>query len=397
MQMRQPESNEDSINVVESLSVIARYKKMILLVTCAAGLTALIFSLCLTKYYSATAKILPNQQNQNLLSAVTGQMAGGGMSLAGGLLGGSSNSDLFAELLKSDDIKDAIVTRFKLMEVYQQELRQDTYRELMKNVSIQTGKEGIISITVQDKVPQRAAEMANALVAEVDKLSAKVNMAQAGQSRVFLENRLSQAKADLAAAEEKLKAFQGQNKALNVPEQARVALEGVAQLMAQLASQEVQLATLRKQFTDWTPEVKNAKAGIANLQQQIARLEGQGGGGSVPSVGSIPPLGQQYVRLMREFKTQENIVGLLVNQHELAKLSEANNVSTLQVVQAARTPERKSKPQRAQLVVLVACAGFLLSVIAAFVRERFAVMPAEQSEKWRKLWSDLNPCSGTRN
>lgn len=397
MQMRQPESNEDSINVVESLSVIARYKKMILLVTCAAGLTALIFSLCLTKYYSATAKILPNQQNQNLLSAVTGQMGGGGMSLAGGLLGGASNSDLCAELLKSDDIKDAMVTRFKLMEVYQQELRQDSYRELMKNVSIQTGKEGIISITVQDKVPQRAAEMANALVAEVDKLSSKVSMAQAGQSRVFLEHRLSQAKGDLAAAEEKLKAFQGQNKALNVPEQARVALEGVAQLMAQLASQEVQLATLRKQYTDWTPEVKNAKAGIANLQQQIARLEGQGSGGSVPSVGSIPPLGQQYVRLMREFKTQENIVTLLVNQHELAKLSEANNVSTLQVVQAARTPERKSKPQRAQLVVLVACAGFLLGVIAAFVRERFALMPAEQSEKWRRLWSDLNFCSGKRN
>jgi len=383
--MLQPESSDDSINVLESLGVITKYKKMILMVTCAAALAALLFSLSLTKYYSATAKILPNQQNQSLLSAVSGQM-GGGMSLAGGLLGGAGTSDLFAEMLKSDDIADAVVARFKLMEVYGKELRQDAYRELSKKVSIQTGKEGIISITVDDREPRRAAEMANALVEEVDRLSAKVNMAQAGQSREFLENRLTKAKADLADAEEKLKGFQARNKALNVPEQARTAIEGVAHLMAQLAAQEVQLATLRSHFTDWNPEVKNAKASIANLKVQIARLEGQGGG-AVPSLGSVPPLGQEYVRLMREFKTQESIVGLLVNQYEMAKLSEANNVSTLQVIQAARVPERKSKPKRAQLVVVVACAGFLLSVIAAFVRERFAAMPAEEREKWRGLWA----------
>lgn len=383
--MRQPESSDDSINVLESLGVITKYKKMILMVTCAAALAALLFSLSLTKYYSATAKILPNQQNQSLLSAVSGQV-GGGMSLAGGLLGGAGTSDLFAEMLKSDDIADAVVARFKLMEVYGKELRQDAYRELSKKVSIQTGKEGIISITVDDREPRRAAEMANALVEEVDRLSAKVNMAQAGQSREFLENRLTKAKADLADAEERLKGFQARNKALNVPEQARTAIEGVAHLMAQLAAQEVQLATLRSHFTDWNPEVKNAKASIANLKVQIARLEGQGGG-AVPSVGSVPPLGQEYVRLMREFKTQESIVGLLVNQYEMAKLSEANNVSTLQVIQAARVPERKSKPKRAQLVVVVACAGFLLSVIAAFVRERFAAMPAEEREKWRGLWA----------
>ena len=383
--MLQPESSDDSINVLESLGVITKYKKMILMVTCAAALAALLFSLSLTKYYSATAKILPNQQNQSLLSAVSGQM-GGGMSLAGGLLGGAGTSDLFAEMLKSDDIADAVVARFKLMEVYGKELRQDAYRELSKKVSIQTGKEGIISITVDDREPRRAAEMANALVEEVDRLSAKVNMAQAGQSREFLENRLTKAKADLADAEEKLKGFQARNKALNVPEQARTAIEGVAHLMAQLAAQEVQLATLRSHFTDWNPEVKNAKASIANLKVQIARLEGQGGG-AVPSLGSVPPLGQEYVRLMREFKTQESIVGLLMNQYEMAKLSEANNVSTLQVIQAARVPERKSKPKRAQLVVVVACAGFLLSVIAAFVRERFAAMPAEEREKWRGLWA----------
>ncbi|HBG07027.1 MAG TPA: lipopolysaccharide biosynthesis protein [Geobacter sp.] len=381
--------------MLESLGVIAKYKKMILLVTCAAGLITVAYSLSLDKSYSSTAKILPHQQSQNLLSAITGQMGGGGVGLAGGLLGAASTSDLFAEMLKSDDIKDAIVTRFKLMQVYEKELRQDAYSQLMKNVSIQTGKEGIISITVEDRLPQRAADMANALVDEVDKLSAKVNMAQAGQSREFLENRLTRARSDLADAEEKLKAFQARNKALNVPEQARAAIEGVAQLMAQLASQEVQLASLQRQFTDWNPEVKNAKAAIANLKGQIARMEGQGGG-SIPSVGSVPPLGQEYVRLMREFKTQENIVSLLVNQYELAKLSEANNVSTLQVVQAARVPERKSKPKRAQMVLVVACASFLLSVIAAFVRERFAVMPAEEREKWRRVWHDLKPFSAAQ-
>lgn len=393
MQMQHPELRSDSINILESLRVITTYKKMILIATSVAALAALILSLCLPKYYSATAKILPSQQNQNLLSAITGQM--GGANLASGLLGGGSTSDLFAEMLKSDDISDAIVTRFKLMEVYNKELRQDAYVKLMKNVSIQAGKEGIIAITVDDRQPRRAAEIANALVDEVDKLSTKVNMAQAGQSRLFLEKRLARARADLADAEEKLKTFQAHNKTLNVPDQTKATIDGIAQLMAQLASQEVQLASLQRHLTDWNPEVKNSKASIANLKAQIARLEGVGGG-AIPSVGSIPLLGQEYVRLMREFKTQESIVGLLVNQYEMAKLSEANNVSPLQVIQSARAPERKSRPKRAQLVVVIATASFFLSIIAAFVLEHFAIMPAQQQEHWRDLWADLKAFTAKR-
>lgn len=378
--MQHQDRNDDSINILESLRIIASYRKMIIGATCAVGLLSLIYSLTLPNIYSATAKILPTQQNQNVMSTIMGQM-GALANFAGGMLGSGSNSDLYVEMLKSDDIIDAIVTRFKLTEVYKKKLRQDAYKELMKNVSIRTGKEGVVSITVDDKDPQRAADLANALVEELDKLSAKVNMAQAGQSRAFLENRLAKAKQDLAEAEDKLKDFQLKNKALNVPDQAKVTIEGVSQLMAQQASLEVQLATLQRQFTDSSQEVKNVKASITNIKKQIAQLEG-GTGGSIPSIGFLPTLGQEYVRRMRDFKSQEAIVGLLVNQHEMAKLSEANNISSIQVVQHARVPERKSKPKRSQIVAVVVFATFSLSIIASFVLAGFKRLPEEEQGQW---------------
>lgn len=139
---------------------------------------------------------------------------------------------------------------------------------------------------------------------ELSKLTVKLNIIGAGQNRGYLEDRLAKGKVDLARAEESLKTFQSRNKAIDVPSQAQAAILGVAQLKAQLAVQEVQLAAMRSRFTDTTQDVIDMKATIANIRAQIAQVEGKDRGSSIPSMGSIPELGQEYVRLMREFKVQ---------------------------------------------------------------------------------------------
>jgi uncharacterized protein involved in exopolysaccharide biosynthesis len=238
---------------------------------------------------------------------------------------------------------------------------------------------------VSDKDPKRAAEMANNYVEELGKLAAGLSMSGAGKNRLFLEERLATAKADLAKAGDLLKNFQARNKMVNVTEQAKASIEGVAQLRGQLAAQEVQLAAMQRQFTDTSQEVKRARVAVENLRGQIARLEGGGGSSSIPSVGSVPQLGQDYLRLMRDAKIQETMVELLTKQYEMARLSESKDMSPFQVLQKAKVPERKSKPARARMVLTATFAAFFLSVLVSFVRENFARMSPADRRRWQSL------------
>jgi tyrosine-protein kinase Etk/Wzc len=388
-QMPSPQfQDDDTINLLDYLEVIAKRWKMIAIVTTAAFVISIIVSLLLPKIYSSTAMILPPQQDQGMMGMM-GQMLGGDLSsLAGSMLGKSTPADQYASILQSDRIKAAIIDRFKLMTEYDVDYRLDMYKKMDKIVDISAGKkDGIISITVEDEDPKRAAAIANAYVDELEKVTVKLSSSGAGQNKLFLEDRLARAKVDLAKAEDALKAYQTKNKTLDITEQAKATIEGVAQLKAQLAIQEAQLASLRAYLTDDNDEIKTAKAAITNIIAQIASLEGNGRGSSIPSVGSVPALGEQYLRLMREFTIQETLVELLTKQYEMAKLSEANDVANIQVIQRAEVPDKKAKPKRSLIVLVSTFAAGFMAVLFAFICEFASRMPMEDRQRLNQIIS----------
>lgn len=380
-------ASEDEINLLDLLLVLAKNWKMIIGVPFIVAVITAIITLFMPNIYTAKAMLLPSEDSSGgMMSAMMGQLGGlGGLAGLGGL-GGATKTDLYVTMLKSETLKDPLIDRFKLMELYKAKFRANAYTAMDASAAISAGKkDGIITIAVSDKDPKLAAAIANAYVDELGKMAAKLNMAGAGMSRVFLEERLTKANVDLAAAENTLKSFQTRNKAVAVTDQAKATLEGVAMLRAQLVAQEVQLATMQRQLTNESQEVKSAKATISNLRSQIARLEGSGSEGSMPGVGAMPQLGQEYVRLMREFKIQETLVELLTKQYEMTKLNEAKDVVPFQLLQAARVPELKSKPKRAQIVIMAAFASGFLMVLVAFMREFGAKMNDEDRTRWQEL------------
>jgi len=347
--------------------VISRQKKTILLLTAIAAVVAVICSILLPNIYTARAKILPSQQQTSIMSSM--MMQGPLANLAGDLVTDKSPAKLYAEILKVESLRDPIIDRFKLNDVYDKKYRQDVHALLNKKVSILTGKEGIITIAVDDKDPRRAADLANAFVEELQKMTVTLNATGAGNNRAFLEERLSRAKVDLEKSADSLKKFQEKNKAISFPEQAAGAIKGIAELEAQLTEKEVQLAILRRTLTDSNQKVKNMRTAIANLKSQIAKYESGKGGGAVPMLGSAPELAKEYIQVMREFKTNEMIAELLTKQYEMARLSEANDVSPIQVIQKATIPEKKSKPARARIVLTTAFVALFFSIIGILSRE----------------------------
>jgi uncharacterized protein involved in exopolysaccharide biosynthesis len=374
---------EQEINLLELIQVVVKRKMVIIGMCAAAALISGIYSQTLPNIYSATAKVLPPQKEVGGgLSSLLGQMGGFAGLAAGGLGGG----DLYVGILKSRSVADAVIHRLDLAKVYKSKTPDAMRKKLEGAVKVQAGKDGIISITAMDKNPKLSALLANAFVEELGRTTIRLNLSKAGTERIFLEKRLDLVKKDLKSAEDGLKAFAQQNKVVQVDSQAKASIEGIARLKAELASREVQLAVLRTYQTDESSEVKAIQSGIKRLKGELGRLAGSSGGQEgIPSIGNVPGLGLEYARRMRELKTQEAILEQLTKQYELAKLSEAKDSSSLQVLDEAVVPINKSKPKRSMIVILATVTAFFLSLFLVFVLEYCEKMSDEDRKMLKNI------------
>lgn len=369
---------EEEINLLELLRVVVRNLPLIVKITAAAALLSVVYSLTLTNVYTAKATLLPPQKDSGGgAAALLASMGGGLAGLAGGL-GGSS--DLYLGILKSRTVTDSVIKRLDLNTELKSKNADDTRKKLQGLVKFQAGKDGIITITADYKDPAKAALFANTFIDELQKKSLQLNLTKASTERSFLEKRLIVVKQDLKTAEEDMKTFQEKNKTIKADSQAAAAIEGIARLRAEMVSKEVQLAALRNSMTDENSEVKTLLAGISKLRSQLNAMSGSGGGGGViPSVGNAPSIGVEYIRRLRELKTQEALYEQLTKQFELAKINEARDSSSIQVLDEAVAPLRKSKPKRSLIVILTTVTAFFCSVFLVFIREYLAKLPPEDS------------------
>jgi uncharacterized protein involved in exopolysaccharide biosynthesis len=267
-----------------------------------------------------------------------------------------------------------------LMREYKTKTWDATRKTLEGAVKFQAGKDGIITVSADHKDPRTAAMLANTFIQELDRTSLRLNLTKAGTERNFLEKRLTVVKQDLKNAEDEMKTFQEKYKTIKADVQAAAAIEGVARLKAEIVTKEVQLAALRHSMTDEAPEVKSLLAAISRLRGQMSTMSGGGDGGNViPGVGNAPGIGVEYVRRLREFKIQEALFEQLTKQYELAKINEARDSSSLQVLDEAVTPSKKSKPKRSLIVILATVTAFFGSIFLVFIQEYFSKMSAEDA------------------
>lgn len=378
-QIARPEfETEEEINLLELLRVLVRNLALIVKITTAAVVLSVIYSLTLTNVYTAKATLLPPQKDSGGgTSALLASMGGGLAGLVGGL-GGSA--DLYLGILKSRTLADAVIKRLDLQTEFKTKNADATRGALQGLVKFQAGKDGLITITADYKDPAKAAILVNTFIDELQKMSLQLNLTKASTERNFLEKRLIVVKKDLKSAEDEMKSFQEKNKTLKADSQAEIAIGAIARLKADLATKEVQLAALRNSMTDESSEVRTLLAGITKLRSQLSSMSGTGEGGDViPSVGNAPSLGVEYVRRLRELKTQEAMFDQLTKQFEMAKISEARDSSSLQVLDEAVPPLYKSKPKRALIVILSTVTAFFCSVFLVFIKEYLSKLSPEDS------------------
>lgn len=391
---------EGELKVLDLLIVLAKHKRLVLGLPLVVAAIAVAVALLLPKVYTGRALIMPPQQQQSSMAAALGQLG----ALAGvptANLGLKNPGDLYVGILTSRTIADALIGRFKLKELYKTDTLVETRKELSNATFISAGKNGLIVVEVEDEDPQRAADLANAYIDELDKLTQTLAFTEAGQRRLFFEKQVEQAKDSLAKAELALKDTQEKTGVIQLNQQGLSTIESATMLRAQIAAKEVELASMRSYATENNPELRRVQQQLAGLRVELGKLRRGNmadSGDIFVAAANIPKLGLEYIRKLREVKYQETVLELLARQFEMAKIDEAKDSAIIQVVDRAVPPDRKSKPKRALIVILSTIVAIVVAILWAFLKEaraRAEQVPLE-AERLRQLRSYLGARSRQR-
>lgn len=373
---------DDEISLLDLLQTIVDNLRLLIIGPLLVGLAALGISFAVPPTFTATVKFLPPQQQQSAAASMLASLGGLG-GLAGAAAGLKSPADQYMAFMKSNSVQDELIERFKLQERYEKKFKDDTRKELTENARATSGKDGIITIQVDDKDPQFAADLANAHVDELQKLLGRLAVTEAQQRRAFFEKQLSQVKEKFTEAEQALRATGVSSSVLK--SNPTSALAAVAGLKAQVTAQEVKVGAMRGYLAETAPDFKQAMTELANLRAQLAKQEKD-----EPAAAA----GQgDYVAKFREFKYQETLFELFARQFEMAKVDESREGAVIQVLDAAQPPERKSKPKKALIAIIATLAAGFALLLFVFIRQalRNASQDSESAQKmaalktsWRK-------------
>lgn len=374
------EHDEGGIGLYDLLYILIASWRLLTLGPLLAGGVALALAFTITPVFTAKTSFFAPQQQSAAASMLQSLGSLGG--LAGAAATGFKNpTDQYTALLRSRSLQSALVDRFQLQEKYQAPLKVDALEMLEGVVGISAGKEGLITISVNDRDPKFAAQLANAHVEELRKMMARLALTEAQQRRQFFEKQMHQAKDDLAQAELALKRT-GVN-VLALKANPAVAVNAVAQLQAQVTATQVKLSNLRAYVTESSSEMRQAQAELAALQSELARVSRND-----VVVGSSEA---DYVSRYRDVKYYETLFELFAKQFELAKVDEARDGPLIQVIDEASPPERKSKPMKGQIAVSAALAVEMLLLFFVFFREAIRQQVADpvvaaKLERLRQAW-----------
>jgi tyrosine-protein kinase Etk/Wzc len=368
---------EAEVSVLDIVALLLERKRFIVRFVLGAAVLAVVVSLLLSNRYEAEIVLLPPQQNSSVGSALLGQLGGMGSlgslaSLASGSLGIKNPTDMYVSLLTSRTVEDAMIQRFDLVKEYKAKRLSDARKNLERNTTAVAGtKDGLIRLTIVDRNPRRAAELANGYVEEFRKLSASLAITEAARRRLFFEQQLQQAKDKLTDAEEAMTKTEQSTGVLQIDSQARALIESAAVLRAQVVAKQVQIEGMRAFATDDNPGLVLAKQELAALQSQLDRVAGSqkdSGSDINLSKGRVTQSGMEYLRRYRDLKYQETVFELLAKEFEVAKLDEAREGSIVQVVDVAVPPDRKSSPYRSLIVVVTTILSFFVAVFWVLLR-----------------------------
>jgi uncharacterized protein involved in exopolysaccharide biosynthesis len=353
-------------------------RKLVFGIAAAGILVSVLYAFSLPNVYTSTTTLMPpggTSPGSNIMNLLSPGSSGTDLSTMA--LGLNDPDELFISILKSRNVQDGLINRLDLAHYYKTRSIEDTRGSLAADTKIaEDRRSGIITISVTARNPVLASNIARGYVDELNRVVTDNSTSAARRERIFLEERVTDVKQKLDDSAKALSEFSTKSGAIDMPSQTKSMVDERLRLQAELIDGRSQLAALRQTYSTDNLKVRALEAHNAELQRELDKMGGmpQGSGPNAdtnkspyPTADELPGLGLTYYNLEREMRVQEALWEALTKQYEAAKVEEAEEIPTVQVLDVANVPQWKSSPSRRLIVELGAILSAILACIVVFV------------------------------
>jgi uncharacterized protein involved in exopolysaccharide biosynthesis len=335
---------------------------------------AVAYYIWMPMWFEAELMIVP-KHSPSEMSPVRNLLGNLPVDLSGASPFGQSDADRIAAILQSRSVTDAIIAKFDLVHRYGTARIEQARKALWSHCTTAVEKKpNLVRLTCEDTEPEVARDLCNAIGQAADATFGRIAVSSAGEERAFLEKRVAEAKHDLEASSEALRHFQETHKVIDLTEQGKAVVSGMAALEGDLISKRLELSYARGFAANDEASVAQLRRQIGILSSELQTLEdkrpaepnasGSAGSGSrlFPPAMELPALRAELETLFREHKIRETVFLMLTERYEARKLEEARDLSTFVVVDDAALPTYRVRPTRRVLPVGM-LAGLVLGIL----------------------------------
>ena len=383
-----------SKNLIDFLYILIKWRKLIIINFLIVSILAAGVSLIMPHVYEAHTKILPPSENAAGLglSSLLSNIPMGGLGM------GAMSGELFQfiSILNSRTIMESAAEKFNLVERYKQENMEETVRILRENVSEDINDDGTLSVSCkvrtkwipgQENIREAqliSMEMTNFFIQKMDSINKHLKIKSAKSYRIKKKKRYQENVNELRKAENELKQFQETHGTIALEQQTQATIAAAAEIKSQIIAKQIELDALGQNIGPSNLQLQKIKNQVQSLQNTLDDFYSKQDQLFI-SLGDAPDLQIKYGRLMREMMLQQKIMEFLLPQYEQAKLQEAKDTPTVQVLDEAVRPIKRSKPKRSLFVIFWAFLSVLLSVFLVLTIEYVDNQKHDAPENHKKL------------
>lgn len=370
-----PINDDQELTLIDLLNIMWRRKFFILTLTILFVAGGAYYAFSRPAIYKAVCRVMPSGGGKSV--AVSGGL--GEFASMFGFTTGSSSGQTIMGVIRGESVIDAIIDRFNLMEKFNIELRTRARKMVLNTMQVEEEARsgGITSVSYSSVDPEFAAEMANALVEELQKKLQDIAIDDAQQRRNFFEAQLQQSEQELTEAEEAIINYQQSKGLVAFETQTQNLLSAMNSLRNQIAAKNVEISSMRSYASRDNPRLRLAQSQLEAMTKELRRLEEQQqsestrrntltSGDLLSSIGQLPEMGIEYQHYVRTLRFATAKYETMLRQYESAKLSEVNDMSTIYIIDKATVPDEEDNPRRTRQVVIIGAGGFILSIVLAF-------------------------------
>jgi tyrosine-protein kinase Etk/Wzc len=394
---------DDEINLIDLIYPIYKKRKFLIRFCLGIAIAVGIVSFFLPKTYEATAIILPATDesgaslSQGLASTFLEQF---GMS---GLIGNSStdSSAMFEAVLKGNELAEEVLRRYDYLSIMgiNKYGEKKTIKSFAGTVQVTKSKDDpSMSIAIQSHDPVFAANLVNSYVRELNKYNLNNSFTSTRYFREYIEQRMDEAERELDQAQAELREFQEKNSAISISQQAKATLNVLGEMQSKLITLEVDKAAKEKFYKGSHIQIEQLDAQMEALRKNIDQLTySQEGSVAIEKEGgkiefyiplkSMPGLNFDESKMLLKVEAKTGVVTLLTTQLEQAKLDEAKDMPTINVLEWAYPPMTPVKPKLVLNVILSLVVGMFLGIFIVFFMEFIERMDQdpETMPKWMEI------------